>query len=455
VRPAARAAALALALAGVASAEPLEPPSDPHFRDQWAIRRVGFGDGPDSAWRLADRSASRPVVVAVVDTGLDRNHPDIDPSQLWRNPREKPGNGIDDDENGFVDDVIGWNFVGSDPAPWDHDGHGTLVAGVIAARWNDAGIAGINPFARIMVLKAVDDFAHPRASSVAQAIRYAADNGARVVDVSVSATDAERDAIEYASAKGALIVVAAGDEAREVGARGPAGLGSVLTVTSTMRDDERAPFASWGRAVDLAAPGFDVLSLRARDTDPRRDLPGSSDEPASACVGADRRLCRASGTSLSAAIVTATASLVMASRPILSAADVKRMLLHSAHDLGTPGLDPYTGYGLLDARAALGADARFFVEAAIERVAVAGDALRVLGRADANAFDEAGIELGAGEKPERWKSVVAKIKRPVRGDVLGSFPTRELAGQKVWMLRLRVHHKGGWVREARFRLSLS
>jgi subtilisin family serine protease len=467
VRRSAPAALVVLTLAGVAGGEPLAPPSDPLFKgrgawkqkheDQWAIRRVGFTDGADSAWRLVDRNA-KPVVVAVVDTGLDWNHLEIDPARLWRNPKETPDNAKDDDGNGLIDDVIGWNFVGDDPLPWDHVGHGTIVTGIIAARWNDAGIAGIDPFARIMVLKALNDFGHTRASSVAQAIVYAADHGARVVNVSVAGkgiTELERRAIEHAVHKGALVVVAAGNDGKDVADYGPAGLESVITVTSTMLDDERAPFSNWGRAVDLAAPGFEVLSLRARHTDTVRDLPGSSYKAGSAYVGKDRRYYRASGTSFSAPIVTATASLLMASKPSLAAQDVKRVLLQSARDVGTPGIDQYTGYGLLDARAALAADPRFFVEAAIDKVAVAGNALQVLGRADADAFAGARIELGAGEAPESWKTVVAKIEKPVREGVLGSFPTSELAGQKIWMLRLVVRHKDGREREARFRLSLS
>ena len=168
-----RLGALTLALPLVCVAYPawpqestLEPPAMQYFlgkgswgqdySDQWALQRIGFNSNPDSAWRLVKRDAA-PVVVAVIDTGLDWNHRNIDGSNLWRNPNEIPNNGIDDDHNGYVDDVIGWDFFDHDNRPWDYDGHGTLVAGIIAGSWNDkGGMAGVSPFARLMVVKAIN-----------------------------------------------------------------------------------------------------------------------------------------------------------------------------------------------------------------------------------------------------------------------------------------------------------
>ena len=104
------------------------------------------------------------VTVAVIDSGLDWNHLDIAYENLWKNPGEVPDNGIDDDGNGYIDDVIGWNFLDNSNKPWDHDGHGTFVTGQIAATWNNgAGLAGINPRARIMVLRALNNYGLPHA----------------------------------------------------------------------------------------------------------------------------------------------------------------------------------------------------------------------------------------------------------------------------------------------------
>src|SRR5690606_9959570 len=204
-------------------------PNDPHFEgkgawgqahdDQWAIKRVGLTGEADSAWARLGANP-RDVVVAVIDSGLDWNHADFDWGNIWNNPGEIPDNGVDDDGNGYVDDVIGWDFLGQNNKPWDHDGHGTLTAGIIAADSdNGVGIAGINPHARIMVLKALNAFGNSRASFIAHAIRYAADNGARVVNLSVGGpglTGIERDAVAYARSKGVLIVAASGNDGTEI-----------------------------------------------------------------------------------------------------------------------------------------------------------------------------------------------------------------------------------------------
>ena len=134
------------------------------FDNQWAIRRVGFTDDSKSAWAKAGPDL-KPVIVAIIDSGLDWYHPDISREALWQNPKETADNRIDDDANGYVDDVIGWNFIDNNNKPWDHDGHGTFVAGIIAATQNNGvGLAGINPAARIMVLKALDAFGQGHAS---------------------------------------------------------------------------------------------------------------------------------------------------------------------------------------------------------------------------------------------------------------------------------------------------
>ena len=189
-------------------------PRDPYYQstgswqqnldDQWAIKRTGLDTSAGTAWTLAGEILE-PVVVAVVDSGLAWNHEDIDHENIWINEDEIVGNGIDDDGNRYIDDVIGWNFVDKHNVPWDFDGHGTFVAGVIAATHNDVGIAGVNPAAKIMVLKAMDAVGNTHASFVAEAIVYAADNGAQIINVSIggeSLTEIERMAIEYADDQG-------------------------------------------------------------------------------------------------------------------------------------------------------------------------------------------------------------------------------------------------------------
>lgn len=459
-----------LALGPGASLAQKVPPTDPHFTakgswgqdydDQWAIKRVGFDGEPDSAWRQVKPSA-RPVIVAVIDTGLDWNHRDIDWKNLWQNPGEIPDNGIDDDNNGYVDDIIGWDFFANSNKPWDHDGHGTFVTGIIAAAWNNgAGIAGINPDARVMVLKAINNFGHSRASYLARAIAYAVDNGARVINLSVGGKEIsaiEQDALEYAHRNNVVVVVAAGNEGVDVGNYGMAASDKVITVASTGFKDERQAFSNWGRAIDIAAPGLDVLSLRARRTDTMRDIEGVAYQPGAAYVGADKRYYRASGTSFSAPMVTAVASLLLANDPSLTHEEVKRILVNSARDVDIPGIDQYSGHGLLDARAALAADRHFDIQAEITGVAVVAEdgrqRVQVNGTARADRFAGARIELGAGENPATW-TPAGEVGKAVSGGLLASIDAGQFRGSPVWTIRLIVTHDNGSTRETRFELRL-
>lgn len=451
---------------GLASASALEPPKDPYFTgkgdihqpfdDQWALHEVGLTAGPDSAWRLLPATLP-PITIAVIDTGLDWNHLDIDWNNIWKNPH--PG------AKGarYVDDQIGWDFMNGTNKPWDHDGHGTFVTGLIAATWNNgAGIAGVNPSAKIMVLKALNDFGNTRASYVSEAIVYAADHGAKLINVSVGGKGTPKMAIaavRYAVSKGCLIIVAAGNEGVELKDYGLAGLDGVITVGGSGHDDQRVTFSNWGRAVDLVAPAIDILSLRARYTDTLKDIPGTNYTAGAAYVGADKRYYVAGGTSFAAPIVTGIASLVWAKNPTLTAADVKRILLNSARDVGEPGIDQFTGYGLVDARAALAADPKFFITADVGGVAVgngpSGPVVNVTGTADADALKDAHLEIGAGEKPTAFTAVATPIAQAVHNGIIGAIPADSFKGSSVWIIRLVVAHKNGRMREARFRLQLS
>ena len=430
------------------------------YDNQWAIKRVGLTNDGKTAWKKLGKSP-KPVIVAVIDTGLDWNHLDIDWKNLWRNPKEIPNNGKDDDRNGYIDDVIGWDFYGRHNKPWDHDGHGTIVAGIIAATQNNkVGMAGINPHAKIMVLKALNSFGHSRASYLAKAITYAVDNGARIINMSVGGkeiTSIEKQAVKYAISKGVLIVVASGNEGVDVKNYGIAGLDGVLSVGATDLKDKRAGFSNWGAAIDIAAPGIDVLSLRARRTDTMRDIPGVEYKNGANYVGKDKRYYRASGTSFAAPIVAGVASLVMSKHPRLSGEEVAQILKQTADDVDTPGVDQYSGHGIVNANKALEAEAGLFITANISGVQVAqgkkGPIVQVVGTAAADQFKKATIAIGAGEDPAKWKNV-AKVKSAVKAGMLGEIDANELRSSTVWIIRLTVEHKNGKTQEFRFRLSL-
>jgi subtilisin family serine protease len=431
------------------------------YDDQWAIKRIGYTAGPDSAWAAAGTKLS-PVVVAVIDTGLDWNHADISWDNIWQNPGEIPGNRIDDDGNGYVDDLIGWDFISNTNQPWDQDGHGTFVAGIIAAaKDNGIGIAGINPAAKIMVVKAMNDFGNGFASKIARAIKYAADNGARVINLSVGGdglTALEQMAVAYAHAKGAVVVVAAGNKGTATANFGLAPYPEVIAVGATDANDVRPVFSNYGPEVDIAAPGMDVLSLRARRTDFMRDIRGVRYRAGEAYIGADKRYYRSSGTSFSTPMVAGTASLMLAKNPALTPDQVKRMLLNSARDIEIPGIDQFTGYGLLDAAAALKADPAFEIVADISGIEVVeaeggGLAVAVNGTAGADRFARANVYIGQGENPASFKAVAA-LKAPVEAGRLALIPAGEFRTAPVWTIRLVVTHANGKTREQWFTLTL-
>jgi subtilisin family serine protease len=330
----------------VIQAESIYFPDDPFYGskgtwgqdydDQWALKRIGFT--PEQARSLWPEKGL-PVVVAVIDTGVDRLHPELI-GAVWINEDETPGNGKDDDGNGYVDDFYGWNFIDGNGDTTDTNGHGTVVAGIIAA-WTDnaTGIAGVNPWARIMPVKVMDFDGKGGSIDIAKAIIYAVDNGARVINLSIGGfrhTKVEQAAIDYAVKKGVLLVVASGNEGVNTAGFSPAGLKGAITVASTDPGDNRLGFSNWGRAVDIAAPGVDVLSLRARRTDilvlQKKDY-----VPGTAFVGKEKRYYRISGSSFSAPFVAGVASLILSNNPELAAEDLRRMILHSAGDVEVPG----------------------------------------------------------------------------------------------------------------------
>ncbi|HNP37437.1 MAG TPA: S8 family peptidase [Woeseiaceae bacterium] len=443
-------------------------PDDPFFTsagniaaglaDQWGTHQVLAYEAISEWQDVVVRAV--PTIVAVIDSGLDTGHPDL-AGRLWKNPAELPGNGIDDDRNGFVDDVHGWNFVGNNNDVSDHNGHGTLVAGVVGATPdNGIGIAGVNPWARIMPIKVTNFLGRGNSVDIAAAINYAVGKGARVLNISLGGTEfseVERAAVEHAASQGALVVVAAGNQGNDAAAFWPAGLDNVITVAAMDDADKRARYSNWGSPVDIAAPGSNILSLRARYTDL---LYFVEDDyvPGRNVIGDDRLLYHATGTSFAAPFVTGIVSLVWSLRPELAATQLRRMVLHSATDVETPGIDEFTGFGLVSAPAALKADPAYFIDAGITGItAVRREGrtiIQVSGLANADQFRAAELQLGAGESPTDWQPAGATISAPVIDRLLAEFDAQAVAGSPTWTLRLRVTHQNGSLREARFRMNL-
>jgi subtilisin family serine protease len=304
------------------------PAADPRADEQWSLQ----GDAPmgiASAWR---QTTGADVTVAIVDSGIDLAHPDLVPN-LWTNPGEVPDNGVDDDHNGYVDDVHGFDFVDGDGTPQDVNGHGTHVAGIVAARGgNGIGVSGVAWRARLMAVRVLDGDARGTTSTVAQGIRYAVDNGARIVNLSLAGPAPAGDlesAIQYAGRRGVLVVAAAGNDGRDLAGAPtyPAAYpeDNVLGVAATDQRGALSAISDFGPGADLAAPGEDILSTA---------LGG----------GYEWR----TGTSMAAPHVTGALVLLAAARPDLDAAGLRDALLGTTR---RGALDVETG--ALDAGAAL------------------------------------------------------------------------------------------------------
>ena len=258
-------------------------PDDPMFGSLWGLdntgqavngHAAGTSDADIDATEAWDRNRGSPsTVVAVVDTGVAWDHPDLSPN-IWSNSDEIAGNGIDDDGNGKVDDVRGWDFAYGDNNPWDYDDHGTHVAGTTAARGDNAvGIAGVAWQASLMPVQALDANGSGNDANIANAFAYAADNGAKVVNASFGGPGFAQvlsDAIT--GHPGTLYVVAAGNAGKnnDAAPEYPCNLTAVnlICVAATDNADRLAGFSNYGvSSVDLAAPGVDIFSARPRHTD--------------------------------------------------------------------------------------------------------------------------------------------------------------------------------------------
>ncbi|MBP7051186.1 MAG: S8 family serine peptidase [Phycisphaerae bacterium] len=295
-----------------------QTPNDPEFPDQYAHQLIQMED----AWDIS--TGSRDVVVAILGTGTDVNHPDLK-DNIWVNAGEIPGNQIDDDGNGFVDDVHGWNFRtgDGDMEPWDS--HETQVAGVIAAVGNNGkGVVGVNWQCSVMVLQLSEDF---KSDDVAGSLDYAAANGARIVNMSFGGDEfgpagdvVVRTAIDSAYEQGVLLVASAGnsDTSRVVF---PAGYPNVLAVASTNGEDVKTGHSTFGNWVDIAAPGTDIVTTTVNE-----------------------KYVATAGTSFSSPYVAAVAALLFAHRPDLTSLEARAILENTTDPVYYGDVDPNAGY---------------------------------------------------------------------------------------------------------------
>ena len=329
-------------------------PNDPFFSNQWNLHNIGqlAGivdadiDAPE-AWNITTGSGNE--IVAVVDTGIDLTHPDLI-NNLWVNTAEIPGNLIDDDGNGYVDDVHGYDFFNRSSNLSDENGHGTHVAGIIAAQGNNnIGVSGVSWNTRIMPLRFLGAGGSGTISDAIEAIHYAANMNAKIINASWSLSVKSRalaDAIQMTESAGILFVAAAGNNGNntDITPTYPANYAfeNIVSVAATTNIDSLANFSNYGvNSVDIGAPGVGIYST----------IPVAG----GVCCFGQSGYALLDGTSMAAPHVSGAAALLLANNPALSSAEIKdRIIL--ASDL-TPGLVGLTsGGGRLNIASALESD---------------------------------------------------------------------------------------------------
>ncbi|MEW5760796.1 MAG: S8 family peptidase, partial [Candidatus Thermoplasmatota archaeon] len=360
-------------------------PNDEYFKHQWSLNNEGqeyygvekiSGDNNDKqilkkgridadidvseAWNNLGKPNTE-ITVAVIDTGIDYNHEDIK-DNIWKNKDEIPGNGIDDDKNGYIDDYMGWDFGNYDNDPIDKHGHGTHVAGIIGAIIdNSLGVSGVVPAnIKLMPVKIFSDSGWGFGDA-ASAIKYAADSGARILSNSWGFISPGfypgivKEAVQYATDKGCVVIFAAGN-----GYSGkryyPGADENVVGVGATDSIDSKASFSNYGNWVDVSAPGVDILSLRAENTDmyapsePNVHIVPQTKDAQGRYVG---KYYLADGTSMAAPHVSGVAALILLKHPEFTNKEV-RAILKSTGDI--PNSNQYIGTGRINAYKALTVD---------------------------------------------------------------------------------------------------
>lgn len=315
-------------------------PNDPSL--SWGLSKVEAY----SAWDIT--SGSSDVVIAVVDTGLDWNHPDL-AANVWINAGEIPGNGLDDDGNGFVDDYMGWDFTDApggpgamgedylkrDNDPMDFHGHGTHVAGIVAAVANNSqGSAGLAYGCKVMAVRSGYKTSNGGGlledDDCAAAIIYAADNGAKVINMSwggSSPSSLIQDALDYAASRGCLLIGAAGNS-NTSSIFYPAGYTNVLAIAATTSNDSKASFSNYGNWIDVSAPGTGIYSTLF-----------------------DNTYASWSGTSMAAPFVAALGGLVFSQNPTWNREKVAQQIRDTADNIDSinPSYAGLLGTGRINA----------------------------------------------------------------------------------------------------------
>ena len=412
-------------------------PNDPRFAEQWNLPLTRL----PQAWAIEKGNAN--VVIAIIDSGIDYRHDDL-AAKTWVNPGEVPDNGLDDDGNGYVDDVHGWDFtdapnvqgegdfIEGDNEPIDESGHGTHVAGIAGAMAdNGIGIAGVAWHCPLMAIRAglsLGGSSRMQDDDSAAAIVYAADNGASVINMSWGSEQVSfviQDAIDYAHARGVVLVGAAGNS-QKAAAIFPAAYRQVIAVASTEQHQQRFYQSNFGASVDIAAPGNVILSTQI-----------------------DNQYRLLTGTSMAAPHVAGVAALMLSKRPALTHEEVRQILINTAdvvpqEESVTP--DPrFVGAGTLNAERALLASGALQARILSPETNSGGsNAIHIIGTAGGYQFESWQLLYAQSTVPDTFTPFTEPSSQQKIEETLAVWNTAAMP-EGIYTVRLQVTGKEGSV----------
>ncbi len=394
-------------------------PNDVQFSKLWHLFNDGQGsesrEGEDidilNAWKTYKGDPD--FLMAIIDTGADFFHPDL-VDNLWVNSGEIPGNGIDDDSNGYIDDIHGYDFQNDDSDPYDDSGHGTHVSGIAGAVGNNGqGIVGINWKIDLMQLKAFNNKGRGNTSTGIAAIEYAVENGAKIINASWGAEDKSRllkQVIEKAREDGVLTIAAAGNDSKQI-KNYPAAFESVISVASVDSGGRKSEFTNHGPTIDISAPGTAIFSTKVNNSY------GSLN-----------------GTSMATPIVSGVAALVWGKNPDFSLVDVENILLSGVDVID---VKEELGAGRINANKALEFQEPIPTVSLVMPEKVGGQ-FDIIGTASGDTFKEFTLEIGKGNSPKDWTFIHSSQIPVLSSTLYNGFSTADYQdGQYTFRLRAK------------------
>jgi len=422
-------------------------PNDSLLAEQWALENLNVFD----AWDIT--TGSDEIILGVIDTGIDFYHPDLK-NRIYINPAEDinsngfydegDNDGIDNDGNGFTDDVFGWDFTDRDGFPfdsaggdylqWDNypmdeQGHGTYISGIIGAEAdNVSGVAGIMQKGKILNLRAFDPAGYGEEDDVAAAILYAVSMGVDVINMSFGDNAFSfvlKDIIEYAYSQGVVLVASSGNSGSSA-PHYPSGYSQVICVGSSTENNYVNAQSNYGSTLDLVAPGVNILTT---------DRNG--------------KYAKIAGTSASAPFVSATAALLL-SLENYNSEEIKQILKSTSVDILNEGWDEKSGAGRLDIAKAVEVSAPSIVKInhPLQDYATLKDTMHINATVLSAYFQSYSLYYGIGDNPEEWTNIILEGKYQFKDELLDVLDISAFA-DTVYTLRLEVNLFSGRTLEER------